>query len=126
MSFKIHTIDDGRVPPIEYIDADSGLTPDIGTLLYVDSATGKAKLATGTQKPTHICNTVNKGDTVAAVRVASDIIFETTASEDMTDIKVGAKVTTTGTQVTSTTENGVAEIVALDGTEADAKVYVRF
>lgn len=125
MAFKIHTIDDGRVPPIEYIDADSGLTPDIGTLLYVDSATGKAKLATGTQKPTHICNTVNKGDTVAAIRIGSDMVLETTASVAITQ-KVGAKVTTTGTQVTNTATDGVAEIVALDGTEAGAKVYVRF
>ena len=125
MSFKIHTIDDGRVPPIEYIDADSGLTPDIGTLLYVDSATGKAKLATGTQKPTHICNTVNKGDTVAAIRIGSDMVLETTASVAITQ-KVGAKVTTTGTQVTNTATDGVAEIVALDGTEVGAKVYVRF
>lgn len=124
MSFKIHTIDDGRVPPIEYIDADSGLTPDIGTLLYVDSA-GKAKLATGTQKPTHICNTVNKGDTVAAIRIGSDMVLETTASVAITQ-KVGAKVTTTGTQVTNTATDGVAEIVALDGTEVGAKVYVRF
>lgn len=125
MSFKIHTIDDGRVPPIEYIDADSDLTPDIGTLLYVDSATGKAKLATGTQKPTHICNTVNKGDTVAAIRIGSDMVLETTASVAITQ-KVGAKVTTTGTQVTNTATDGVAEIVALDGTEVGAKVYVRF
>ena len=125
MAFKIHTVDDGRVPPIEYIDADSGLTPDIGTLLYMDSATGKAKLATGTQKPTHICNTVNKGDTVAAIRIGSDMVLETTASVAITQ-KVGAKVTTTGTQVTNTTTDGVAEIVALNGTEAGAKVYVRF
>lgn len=125
MAFKIHTVDDGRVPPIEYIDADSGLTPDIGTLLYVDSTTGKAKLATGTQKPTHICNTVNKGDTVAAIRIGSDMVLETTASVAITQ-KVGAKVTTTGTQVTNTDTDGVAEIVALDGTEAGAKVYVRF
>lgn len=125
MAFKIHTVDDGRVPPIEYIDADSGLTPDIGTLLYMDSATGKAKLATGTQKPTHICNTVNKGDTVAAIRIGSDMVLETTASVAITQ-KVGAKVTTTGTQVTNTATDGVAEIVALNGTEAGAKVYVRF
>ena len=125
MAFKIHTVDDGRVPPIEYIDADSGLTPDIGTLLYMDSATGKAKLATGTQKPTHICNTVNKGDTVAAIRIGSDMVIETTASVAITQ-KVGAKVTTTGTQVTNTATDGVAEIVALNGTEAGAKVYVRF
>lgn len=125
MAFKIHTVDDGRVPPIEYIDADSGLTPDIGTLLYVDSTTGKAKLATGTQKPTHICNTVNKGDTVAAIRIGSDMVLETTASVAITQ-KVGAKVTTTGTQVTNTVTDGVAEIVALNGTEAGAKVYVRF
>ena len=125
MAFKIHTVDDGRVPPIEYIDADSGLTPDIGTLLYVDSTTGKAKLATGTQKPTHICNTVNKGDTVAAIRIGSDMVLETTASVAITQ-KVGAKVTTTGTQVTNTATDGVAEIVALNGTEAGAKVYVRF
>ena len=125
MAFKIHTVDDGRVPPIEYIDADSGLTPDIGTLLYMDSATGKAKLATGTQKPTHICNTVNKGDTVAAIRIGADMVLETTASVAITQ-KVGAKVTTTGTQVTNTATDGVAEIVALNGTEAGAKVYVRF
>ena len=125
MAFKIHTVDDGRVPPIEYIDADSDLTPDIGTLLYMDSATGKAKLATGTQKPTHICNTVNKGDTVAAIRIGSDMVLETTASVAITQ-KVGAKVTTTGTQVTNTATDGVAEIVALNGTEAGAKVYVRF
>lgn len=125
MAFKIHTVDDGRVPPIEYIDADSGLTPDIGTLLYVDSTSGKAKLATGTQKPTHICNTVNKGDTVAAIRIGSDMVLETTASVAITQ-KVGVKVTTTGTQVTNTATDGVAEIVALNGTEAGAKVYVRF
>ena len=124
MAFKIHTVDDGRVPPIEYIDADSDLTPDIGTLLYVDSTSGKAKLATGAQKPTHICNTVNKGDTVAAIRIGSDMVFETTASEKITQ-QVGAKVTTNGTQVTNTPD-GVAEIVALNGTEAGAKVYVRF
>jgi len=129
MAFYVHSSDDGRNPPIEYLPC-SAITPKMGMALIVSS--GNLALATGTNAPAYIsmCERTaacTAGDLIPVLRVGKDIIFETTNSVALT-AKVGQKVTlhTDGLQVTNTTESGVAEIVAMDGTAVGSKVLVRF
>lgn len=53
--------------------------------------------------------------------------FETALSVAATGIKVGGKHTidTTGSLITATTTDGVAEVVTFDGTAAGSRVVVR-
>lgn len=129
--FYIHTTDDGRNPPFEYLPC-SAIAPKIGQAMTLNTS-GQLALATGATKPTYIsmCETataVEAGTVIPVIRVAPDIIFETTASAAITSIKPGNKLTihTDASQVTATTTDGVAEVVETDGTAAGSKVRVRF
>ncbi len=129
--FLIHTTDDGRIPPFEYMPC-SAIAPKIGQAM-VPNASGQLALATGTTKPAYISvcerkDAVEAGTIIPVIRVGADIIFETTASAAIASVKPGNKLTihTDGAQVTATTEGGIAEVVETDGTEAGSKVRVRF
>ena len=128
--FRIHSVDDGRNVPIEYLPV-SAMTPKFGTAMAMSS--GKLALATGATRPQYI-SMVEKdaactdGDIIPVIRVDSDIIFETTAQAALTSVNLGDKVTihTDGAQVTATTASGVAEVVYMDGSAAGSMVRVRF
>lgn len=128
--FKIHTIDDGRNAPVEYLPCGA-ITPKAGMAMVLTS--GNLAVAAGTNKPAYICMreetaAVPAGTLIPVIRVQSDMVFETTATAALTSVKLGSKVTlsTDGLQVTATTTDGVAEIVAMDGTAAGSVVRVRF
>jgi len=131
MAFMIHSVDDGRNIPIEYLPC-SAITPKIGMALTQSS--GKLAIATGTTKPTYICMTerasaVSAGDIIPVIRVDHDIVFETEFSASASSIKLGDKVTlhaSDGMSVTATTSSGVAEIVYMDGTASGSMCRVRF
>lgn len=131
MAFLIHSVDDGRNIPIEYLPC-SAITPKIGMALVMSS--GKLAIAAGTNKPAYICMTeksaaVTAGDIIPVIRVDSDIIFETEFSATATSINIGDKVTlhaSDGMRVTATTTNGVAEVVYMDGTASGSMCRVRF
>lgn len=128
--FKIHTIDDGRNAPVEYLPAGA-ITPKAGMALVQSG--GNLALCSGAVKPTYICMreetaAVAAGTLIPVIRVQPDMVFETTATAALTSVKLGSKVTlsTDGLQVTATTTDGVAEIVSMDGTAAGSAVRVRF
>lgn len=131
MAFLIHSVDDGRNIPIEYLPC-SAITPKIGMALVMSS--GKLAIAAGTNKPAYICMTekaaaVTAGDIIPVIRVDSDIIFETEFSATASSINIGDKVTlhaSDGMRVTATTTNGVAEVVYMDGTASGSMCRVRF
>lgn len=130
MAFLIHSTDDGRVLPWEYLPAGA-ITPKVGMALIQSS--GNLALATGTNKPTYISmreqdTALTAGDLIPVVRVQPDTIYEVPLSAAGTSLKVGQKVTlaTDGLRVTATTTDGVAEIVEIMGTAIGNMVRVRF
>lgn len=130
MAFLIHSTDDGRVLPWEYLPAGA-ITPKVGMALTQSS--GNLALASGTTAPTYISMTerdtaCTAGDLIPVVRVQKDTVYETTLAASGASLKVGDRVTlhTDGMQVTATTTSGVAEIVEIIGTAIGGKVRVRF
>lgn len=130
MAFLIHSTDDGRVLPWEYLPA-SAITPKVGMALTQSS--GNLALASGTTKPTYISmreqgTALTAGDLIPVVRVQPDVVWETELSAAGTSLKIGQKVTiaTDGLRVTATTTDGIAEIVEILGTAIGDKVRVRF
>lgn len=136
MAFLIHSTDDGRVLPWEYIPAGTiasttSVTTKVGMALAQTG--GSIMVASGTTKPTYISmreqdTPLTADDLIPVVRVQPDVIFETELSAAGTSLKVGNKVTieTDGQRVTATTTDGIAEIVEILGTEIGDKVRVRF
>ena len=130
MAFKIHNIDDGRIPGIEYLPCGA-ITPKVGMALVMSA--GNLAIAAGENAPTYISmcekdSACTAGDIIPVIRVNKDMVFETTFSTAATSIKLGNKVTlhTDGLQVTATTEKGVAEVVYMDGTASGSMCRVRF
>lgn len=130
MSFKIHSMDGGRVPGIEYLPAGT-ITPKVGMALV--QTNGQLALATGANAPTYISmcekdRACTAGEIIPVIRVGKDMILETTFAAAATSVKLGSKVTlhTDGLQVTATTTSGVAEIVYMDGTASGSMCRVRF
>lgn len=130
MGFKIHTTADGRATGIEYLSAGA-ITPKVGMALY--QTAGNLAVAAGTTKPTYICmcereTALTAGEVIPVTRVYADIVYETTLSAAGTSLKPGDKVTIAagGEQVTATTTDGVAEIVAIEDPASGGKVRVRF
>lgn len=128
--FKIYSVDDGRVPAIEYLPAGA-ITPKVGMALTQTS--GNLALATGTTKPTYISmcereTACTAGDLIPVIRVQPDVIFEAPCSAAFTSVKLGSKVTlhTDALQVTATTTDGIAEVVHIADTAAGSAIRVRF
>lgn len=132
MAFIVHSTDDHRVPVLEYLPAVTQLQAKVGMAFKLDAASGVLSVASGATKPEYICmcdrSSVAAGELIPAIRVQPDMIFETTFSVAASAVKLGSKVTIAsgGMEVTATTEGGVAQIVAMDGTEAGATCRVRF
>lgn len=130
MAFKVHSVDGGRVPGIEYRPC-SAITPKVGMALIESS--GNLALATGTTKPSYI-SMIDKsaactaGDIIPVIRVLPDMIFETEFSASASAINLGDKVTlaSDGLRVTATTSSGVAEVVYGAGGASGDTCRVRF
>jgi hypothetical protein len=79
--FKLHSTDDGRVPPYEYLAAGA-ITPKIGMALYMSS--GVLAVAGGANAPRYISMTersaaLTSGDIIPVIRIDKDMIFESVA-----------------------------------------------
>lgn len=129
MSFKTHTVDDGRVPPMESMPAGA-ITPEIGMALKLEG--GKLSVAKGAERPGYISMTERKapckdGEYIPVIRAGADIVWETAVPAALTGVKPGDMVTLAadGMSVTAT-KGGAAVIVSMDGTEAGSLVRVRF
>mgnify|MGYP003296270513 CR=1 FL=1 len=122
--------EDGALAPYEYLPC-SAITPKIGMALT--QTNGNLAIASGTTVPTYIsmieCGAaVEAGTLIPVIRVDKGTIYETVLSAAGTSLKLGNKVTIAadGLRATATTTDGVAEIVAMDGTATGSKVRVRF
>lgn len=128
--FVIHTIDDDRIPSLEYLPA-AAITPKIGVALKQSS--GQLAVCSGTTKPDYICVTeraaaVAAGTLIPVIRVNEDTVFETEFSASASEIKLGNKVTiaSDGARVTATTASGVAEVVYIEDSASGGMCRVRF
>lgn len=94
MAFLIHSTDDGRACPWEYLPA-AAITPKIGMALHFYS--GKLTTTSGTTKPTYI-SMVDKsaaltaGDIIPVIKIQPDIVFETTISGTAATLTPGTAV----------------------------------
>lgn len=127
--FYIHTVEGGRVPAFEHYPAD-GITPKVGMAMVL--TTGKLAIASGTTKPTHICQCEKSeacadGELIPVVPVTDGITFAVPTSV-ANSVAIGSKVTiaTDGLKVTATTTDGVATIVGKEGSIAGDIQYVKF
>ncbi len=128
--FLIHTVDDGRNPPHEYLAASAELTPKVGMALKTEE--GKLKTATAADEVRYVsmCEReapCEEGELIPVIRAGSDIIFETASEGAPDSVNVGDKVQlhTDGMKVTTTT-GGCAEVVYKDSDEDGAMMRVRF
>ena len=129
--FRIHSTNDGRVPPTEKLPAGA-ITPKVGMALSMSS--GNLAIAKDATKPTYISmcereTALTAGELIPVIRVEDGMIFGATLSAAGTNLKLGDKVklhASNGLDVTATTTDGVAEIVAINGTAIGDEVLVRF
>lgn len=131
--FKLIKIENGRqnVPEPDYLDVKDNEAVVIGEALVLSS--GKLTKCAATTRPEFISmGNVAAADskrTVAVCRIESNHLYDVPVTAAPTSLKVGDKVTlyTDGEQVTATTTDGVAKIVALNGAKAIGdKITVRF
>lgn len=120
--FKLHKRADMGTEAIEYRTAGVAITP--GMVLKYNA--GKLAKAVGTDVPEYVSLGSAKANEECAVkRIIEDEIYETTLSAAGTSLTAGSKVTlhaSNGLDVTATTENGVFEIIEMDGTTVGSKV----
>lgn len=128
MAFYIHSTDDGRVLPWEYLPAE-GLVSQVGMALKLSG--GVLTPATGTDLPQYLSMrqadaAVEAGGRIPVVRVQPDVVWETELTAAGGALSVGTRVTLSadGMGVTATT-GGHAEIVEMLGTAAGDRVRVR-
>lgn len=130
MAFKFRYSDADSTPAIEYIPATAAESYKVGETLVI-GADGTATKASGATVPTYIsCTdmTALGGELIPVVRIQKYMVFTVPLWESGDSLVRGEKVTihADGLQVTSATADGVAEIVAFDGTAVGDTVAVRF
>ena len=115
----------GAAPTIKQIAANSAVTYHVGDALVLTS--GKAALAGSTVKPEYIAAQGGLGiNTLSAYQVNGDQEYETVLAETGA-VVVGTKVTlSSSNSITTTTTNGVAEVVSVAGTAAGSAAVVKF
>lgn len=134
MAFLLHSTDDGRVPPWEYLPADDA-TYTIGQALVMTGG-HLVSVASGVGEDTdegghYICmaevTVATDGDLIPVVVCAPGQVWETTLSAQDTDIAAGTAYTmhTDGKQITGTTTKGCCTVVSFDDTAAGAYARVR-
>lgn len=128
--FAPYTHNSMHTHPIE-LKPCSKIQPDVGMAMVMSG--GLLVKATGSTKPTYISVTrkeaaCNAGELIQVIEVDAAAKFQTTFNADAAALKLGDKVTidADGMCVTATTDGGVAEIVAMNGTAAGSECIVRF
>lgn len=126
MAFKIHTVDDGRDCPFEYLGAKSDLVAEVGLALGVNASGEYIKAST--TAPTYIAMGPVKDGLVPAIKVAGDIVFECVTADDMSAITIGKKVplSSDGLSVTNGNTSTVATVVYMEPCVGGTLVRVRF
>ena len=115
--FKLHQKASPATEAIEYYTAGAELA--IGSLVGYSSG----EIVANTTAPEYVTlGAAKDGEIVAVKRIYEDEIYETTLSAAGTSLNIGDKVTVTATQATATTQSGIFEIIAMDGTTVGSKV----
>ena len=126
--FYPYSYDDSHPDAFEYLPAAGGLALQVGTALHLDG--GKLVIASGNTAPEYISmntkTTQTDGETVAVMRVAKDVTYETELAAEAA-LTIGEKyaIDAGGEKLTATT-GGAAQVISFDGTAAGSKVRVRF
>lgn len=129
MTFLIHTTDDGRSIPWEYLPVKA-ITPKVGLALALDAATGQLEVS---QTPQYICmaefsQAVEAGVVIPVIKIQPDVVFESALDGDAA-FKIGelADVTADGLQISSgAASNSNFLIEYMDGQAAGDIVRGRF
>lgn len=131
MSIIPHYYKSQMPDPWEAVEANTGLTALVGSALKLEA--GKAALCAAADKPEFICmqdiTDAEAGAAVLVIRVNEDTIYETQLGAETAGLTVGAKYQITAdadAKLGSAAEEGAAEVVSFDGTEAGARVRVKF
>lgn len=111
-----------------FMTIPDGAAVNVGDLFTL--ADGYLSRVTGSTKPTFVSmqhiEAPNAMQPVHVERIRPETIYETELSVASAALAAGNKYTTTGSKLTATAADGVAEVVDFDGTEAGSKVRVRF
>lgn len=126
MSFLRNSMDVGLTPPIEYHAGKASEAIVLGEALVMSA--GALTKCGATAKPDYIAVGPVKDGIVPVIKVQDYILFDVPLTAAGTELTVGSKVTiaATGLGVTATTGDGVATIVAMNGTAVGDTVTVRF
>ena len=126
MAFEFIRSENDSAPIEKEIEATNGVTYEHGCLLVYGSA-GTATTTTG--KPEFVYAgkdiTAKTGDKLAVRVVFPNDEYMTMLSASGQGLKVGQKVTTTGTKATATTASGVFQLLTAGGASG-SKVVGRF
>ena len=130
--FKIHTIDDGAMPPLENLKANAATAYEVGMILAVN-ASGEAVKggADSTGAQTYLCAGVlpagSAGKFVPAYRLKDTMVLEAPFTVAATSVQLGQRLTLSadGLGLTATVTNGVAEVVGINGTAVGDTALVR-
>lgn len=127
--FTIHSHDTGSRQPWEYFPAAAG-TYKCGQILAVTNGAVAPLDAALKTKPSYICVadvTIEEGQNIPVIRVADNVIYETTLTAEAADAKIGSKleVSAGGLGVDATAE-GAFEIVHIEDNKAGSVVTGRF
>lgn len=110
----------------EYYPSDIALT--IGKPLNLTE--GKlAAISDGATAPEYVSmcdNAAPGGAVVPVIKVTPDIVFETTTSVAIPNVKIGDKVEITTDGKITATEGGCAEVIYIEDTTAGSTVRIRF
>lgn len=129
MAIKYFKLDDGRVPPHEYLPV-AAITPKWGMTLVMEGE--MLVMASGADVPEYLSmveytDAVPEGTTIPVTRIAEDVIYLAPLNADGSALKLGDKVTIgdDGVSVTATT-GGAFQISAIHGTEIGDEIEGRF
>jgi hypothetical protein len=135
MAFKIHSTNDGHMPPVQYLPANAD-TYVVGQALVWDAAAGiLTAVTTGVGEDTdegehYICmqgkTVAADGDPLGVVRSDPSIIWDVPIQANDADLAPGLLYTihTDGLQMTGTTTKGCCKVLEVDGRTAGDHVRV--
>jgi len=108
--FKLHSVGSAKSGPIEFYQSTDSEAITIGMALSL--ASGRLTKCAATSTPEYIALKdvdANPGEFIPVIRVAEDMVFETSFAADARAVNEGTQVTihTDGLQVTATDTSGV-------------------
>ena len=125
MFIKYQTNKPGVEPIVHHLPGTANATYHVGDALYFSS--NKLAKATGANAPEYICVAevaIPSGGAgnIPCVAVEKDSVYETTVNSGTVALGTKYTIHSDAAQITSTSTNGVAEVVGIDGD----RIFVKF